>query len=1566
MSESRVVITADAGRAVAEFRRFREQAVGALEQVSTAGGIIGGVLGAVGASLSVAAFTGWIKGAIDATDAASDLSQRIGVSVEDLAGLELAFQMGGMEASALEGAMTKLSKQIVDGNDAFSKLGLNSKNLDGSFKSNKDMLYELADRFAAMEEGVEKVALAQEVFGKSGAAMLPLLNGGAEGLREMDEMARQLGLSLNEEAVEQAGAFNDTLDLLMLGTQGVARGVAAELLPTLTSLAGAFLTTMTKGDSLRNTAQFLASGLKLLYTVGVGIVEVFSTVGKTIGAAGAQLVALVQGEFRLAAEIGRQWQADIGDSWAETARSIAAAWNTSGDASVEQMASIVRHGSVVGKSAAEIALETKKMNQEQQAQARLLAELSGLSGTFADDWSRLSDLYAKGAISLAQLEQEQAKLLAKQPAMKAAAEAESAAQKVLADFQKEYIAAMAITGDLHAKRVQDAEAEAVRNEELARTYGLTKSAIEQLELTRLEDQLAQRASYGLTLTEIETLEKLIDAKRRSIGAMAQMEGIDAATKAGEDLAEFLDPTRAQTFGEALKGAFGAAGDSLTQLVTALDAFGIRQAGIDKARQDAAIKYAKDSKGFAAASIAISEEEVKSRLTGYGDMASAAKGFFAKNSAGYKLLEGAEKTFRAFELASQMQSLYTHLFVTTSKAAATATGQGVETAAVVAGEAARNTAKVPGVFMSFMSALGPWGMAAAAAAIAAVLGGAFSGGSSVSLSQQRQQKQGTGSVFGDDTAKSESIINSLEAVKDNTYQGLAISQGMLSALTAIKNSIGNFAALVVRNDSITGTAQKFAGMDGGESNFLSKLGNSIFGGKKTLEDTGFTMKSLSYADVLNGKVDAASYADIKKKGGWFSSDKMSTQLEGLGQEGNRQIANVITSLGDAVKSAGSVLGLSGDEFNSRLNSFVVDIGKISFKGMKPDEIEKELQAVFSKLGDEMAQWGVAGLEQFQQVGEGYLETLTRVVTNYQAVTVVTDSLGMTFGALGLASVGARERLIDLVGGLDEFTSSAEQFLSDFYTDQERADSLRARITPTLEQFGIKTGAEDSLQQFRSVVTGLDLTTESGARAYATLMQIAPAFKQIADIDAGIFEERAELQSRIDELTMSSAEYLAKQRDAVHESNRALWDHVQALEAQSTAVEDAKNVAAGLMDGVDAAFSVLQKVVGRQKQALQEEIAIRSKSIQQIESLSQALRSALSGAPVGRDAEDRQAAQQQIQTALAIAKASGVLPKIDDLRGALSVVGKDSAALFATQNDYLRDFYATRAGIEDLAGLTDDALSVEERGLKQLEGQVQQLDLMLDRAQEQIDVLKGISITGLSIEQALQTLQGVIAAASANPVNAASSAISDAYKAALGRAPDQAGLDYWTDRAAGGTPTNAIVDAIKNSPEAKIQALYKDVLGRTADAAGLSYWMERLKGGISLDAIRDTFQNSDEATTRIPGFASGGDHSGGWRIVGENGPELEATGPARIFNAGQTRDLMSRLAKPSEGGAMLATEIRSLRAEVARLQAAMNRGADAAEQTAQNTGQFAEQFENASDGGNVLRVEVIGVVKTKEVV
>lgn len=64
--------------------------------------------------------------------------------------------------------------------------------------------------------------------------------------------------------------------------------------------------------------------------------------------------------------------------------------------------------------------------------------------------------------------------------------------------------------------------------------------------------------------------------------------------------------------------------------------------------------------------------------------------------------------------------------------------------------------------------------------------------------------------------------------------------------------------------------------------------------------------------------------------------------------------------------------------------------------------------------------------------------------------------------------------------------------------------------------------------------------------------------------------------------------------------------------------------------------------------------------------------------------------------------------------------------------------------------------------------------------------------------------------------------------------------------------------------------------------------------------------------IPQFARGGRHYGGLRIVGENGPELEYTGASQIYNARQTRDMLSGAA----GDPAQADDLRRLLLEVVK--------------------------------------------------
>ena len=75
------------------------------------------------------------------------------------------------------------------------------------------------------------------------------------------------------------------------------------------------------------------------------------------------------------------------------------------------------------QEAARKAAEARK--KELQEQAKLMAELSGLTSSFAEVWIRLTAIYQAGGMSLAQYTKAQADLLAKQPAMKAATDAET-------------------------------------------------------------------------------------------------------------------------------------------------------------------------------------------------------------------------------------------------------------------------------------------------------------------------------------------------------------------------------------------------------------------------------------------------------------------------------------------------------------------------------------------------------------------------------------------------------------------------------------------------------------------------------------------------------------------------------------------------------------------------------------------------------------------------------------------------------------------------------------------------------------------------------------------------------------------------------------------------------------------------------------------------------------------------------------------------------------------------------------------------------------------------------------
>jgi phage-related minor tail protein len=182
-----------------------------------------------------------------------------------------------------------------------------------------------------------------------------------------------------------------------------------------------------------------------------------------------------------------------------------------------------------------------------------------------------------------------------------------------------------------------------------------------------------------------------------------------------------------------------------------------------------------------------------------------------------------------------------------------------------------------------------------------------------------------------------------------------------------------------------------------------------------------------------------------------------------------------------------------------------------------------------------------------------------------------------------------------------------------------------------------------------------------------------------------------------------------------------------------------------------------------------------------------------------------------------------------------------------------------------------------------------------------------------------------------------------------------IDASRDKTADGLQDVVAAVTGTTAPSEIIKSLYQSVLGRPADTSGLSTYTQMLTAGSSVDAIRAILMSSPEYARikAVRGYASGGYHEGGLRLVGEKGPELEVTGPSRIFSAAQTRDILS-----GGGNAAMVAELRALRQEVADLRIE-------AQATAGYTSKTARQLERITDDGLAVRTEA-GVPLQTEVV
>lgn len=263
---------------------------------------INGLLGTLGLAVSAAGLGAMVKASLDSADSLSKLSQRVGITVESLSTLIPVADLAGVSGEKFEGGLRKLATRMLDaatGSDeaarGFAAVGVAIQNQDGTLRATDQVLLDLTDRFKAMPDGAEKTALAVELFGKSGADLIPFLNQGRDGVEALTTELQALGVQIGGDTAAQAEVFNDSLAKVRLAISSIGNRVIESFLPAMNDMANGMVESAKQGGSLRAILDGVVLVLKTLALGAATVGKAFVALGEAIGAGMAAAVEALSG-----------------------------------------------------------------------------------------------------------------------------------------------------------------------------------------------------------------------------------------------------------------------------------------------------------------------------------------------------------------------------------------------------------------------------------------------------------------------------------------------------------------------------------------------------------------------------------------------------------------------------------------------------------------------------------------------------------------------------------------------------------------------------------------------------------------------------------------------------------------------------------------------------------------------------------------------------------------------------------------------------------------------------------------------------------------------------------------------------------------------------------------------------------------------------------------------------------------------------------------------------------------------------------------------------------------------
>lgn len=256
-----------------------------------------------------------------------------GLSVEELQKMQYAAPFIDVSLETMTGSISKLTKNMASGSEAFKKLGIEITDQNGNMRNATDVWYDALEALGQVENGTERDQLAMEIFGKSAMEMAGLVDDGGASLRALGDDLEATGTILSQDGVEAAVKFNDQMDELKgKATQAffsAGAALADSLLPALENLIDVVVSVLEWFGNLDGTTQtviltvlgltaaiypvlgLISTLTGLAAGLNVAMLPMIGTIAGIVAAITAAIaigVALYQNWDTIKAKAGELWQ----------------------------------------------------------------------------------------------------------------------------------------------------------------------------------------------------------------------------------------------------------------------------------------------------------------------------------------------------------------------------------------------------------------------------------------------------------------------------------------------------------------------------------------------------------------------------------------------------------------------------------------------------------------------------------------------------------------------------------------------------------------------------------------------------------------------------------------------------------------------------------------------------------------------------------------------------------------------------------------------------------------------------------------------------------------------------------------------------------------------------------------------------------------------------------------------------------------------------------------------------------------------------------------------------------